>query len=125
MHIKPVKRIVLKCMAVIPGLLTLFSNNGLGYVRTIFYKCSVDYYSKYLRNRYHAVDWKKDIHLENSMFAPLIRYGHKPFTTRPRYVGYCAGTGKLYGMHDYPSEVKNLARELTLPVSPASAQRTK
>jgi hypothetical protein len=116
LKIKPTKKFVWKCLAVIPGLGTLLTNNGFGFVKTIFYKCSINYYNKYLLNRYHEVNDRKDFSLENRMFAPIVRYGYKPFTTHPNYIGYCAGTGKLYGTDEYPSGVKERAREFMFPL---------
>ena len=112
LSILPVKKIAWKLLAALPGAGTLLTNNGFGFVKTIFYKCSVAYYRRHLLHCHGEVDSRKHFLLENRMFLPIIRHGYRPFAIQPDYVGYCAGTGELYGTHDYPVEVKERAAEL-------------
>ncbi len=92
----------------------IISNRGTGYIKTIFYKCSIDYYRKKLIDCHLTVNDRKELSFENRMFMPLMRNGFSAFTIRPRLIGQSAGTGMLYG-GDYSPEIKEWANSMVAP----------
>lgn len=78
---------------------------GVGHLRTVFYKCGVDYYRRHLLDCHTMLDDRAGRTFESQMFWPVVRHGFDVFPVPPRLTGQCAGTGKPYGDGAYPAEV--------------------
>lgn len=95
------------------GVLSSFiSRKGTVNMQTVFYKSSKKYYKDHLIDLYLEVDDKRNMFLENLYFMPLFKYGFTKFSLSPSLIGYCAGTGTLYGLHNFSQDVIEHARQL-------------
>jgi hypothetical protein len=83
---------------------------------TVFYKCDVNFFKKYLLNSYKRVNEPKSYVLEHVFYQDLAKREFSPFLMQPEIVGRSGGTGKLYDGLDYSDEVKRLT-ETFMPVS--------
>ena len=89
------------------------NNRSIGYISTVFYKCSLSYYREHLIDCHAKVSDLYDLGLERRMFLPLMKNGFKTFQVKPRLIGQCAGTGLSYGTTiDFPPSVSEKAREM-------------
>lgn len=109
--LKEWKKALYKIIANIPCIAT-YLDTGKGYVRTLFYKCSRQYFVDYLIKRHVEVDDRKALGLGNRYFFPLMKNGYVAFSPQPRILGYSAGTGKLYGDADFTDDIKDMAHRL-------------
>lgn len=79
------------------------------HVSTIFFKTNVNFYKQNLLNTYKRINDNIYYCLEHAFYEDLIKKDFTPFILNYTLMGRSGGHGKVLD-HDYPDEIKTLAR---------------
>ena len=103
------RKTLLRAASKHPAVLSGFPLLRKNHVATMFYKCTKQYYTENLLDRFRHVDDGRGYWLEHAFMPPLLANGFDLFSMPPRLVGMSASRGLLYDGGDYSDEVKNFA----------------